>query len=37
MPATDMTDKTFRKLYALVLLELALLIAVFYAFTRYFA
>ena len=33
-----MTDTTrWRLLYALVLIELALLIAVFYAFTRYFA
>jgi hypothetical protein len=31
-----MTDRAFRRLYAIVIGELALLIAVFYLFTRTF-
>ena len=31
-----MTERAFRRLYALVIIELAALIALFYAFTRTF-
>jgi hypothetical protein len=31
-----MTDRAFRRLYAAVIAELALLIAIFYLFTRVF-
>jgi len=32
-----MSDKAFRRLYAAVIAELALLILIFYAFTRHFS
>jgi len=32
-----MTERVFRRLYALVIAELALLILIFYAFTRHFS
>jgi hypothetical protein len=32
-----MTDRAFRRLYAAVIAELALLILVFYLFTRHFS
>jgi hypothetical protein len=32
-----MTDRAWKRLYAVVLLELALTVAVFYAFTRAFS
>ena len=33
---SEPTEKTFRRLYLIVLAELALCVAIFYAFTRVF-